>query len=536
MVRPVNCNLALGVHRASLQHPHDVALSVGTTQLTYEALARLAGDLAATLRSAGLKPGDRVGVLASGSLEAFAGVLGTLWAGAVYVPMNLKLPAERLRAILEMAEFSALIADEEGATLLTERVAAAAPALIVLPNAEIVRRFTAPAGRAVHSLDALPARDSLPPTSVRADDLAYIMFTSGTTGVPKGVMVSAGSAQHFLSVMHERYRLVREDRVAEPTTLSFDLSVFDMFMAWGAGASLHQVPAGQIMAPAKFIRDHRITVWLSVPSVIALMTRLKVLKPGSLPSLRYSLFCGEPLPVSAVQRWREAAPNSVIDNLYGPTEATVACLYERVTSAHASTPERGIVAIGDPFPGMEACIVDPELRVVPMAHPGELALSGPQLASGYFRAPDLTTSRFPIVNGTRWYLTGDLAYQDGAGKFHHLGRIDNQIKVRGYRVELEEIEGHLRRICGTDLVAAVAWPVSHGTADGIVGFVVGSKVSAVESREALRKHLPSYMVPTAIHPIESMPLNANGKVDRKALVATLDLLTLEHCQSSADDA
>src|SRR5262249_20760948 len=158
-------------------------------------------------------------------------------------------------------------------------------------------------------------------------------------------------------------------------------------------------PLAEVMASAKFIKENRITVWISVPSVITLMKRMKGLKPWMLPSLRYSLFCGEPLPLSAVQSWREAAPNSIVDNLYGPTEATVACLHERVSDLPTVTPKRGIISIGDPFAGMEACIVDSSLRILAREQPGELALSGPQLASGYFRAPDLSASRFPVIAG-----------------------------------------------------------------------------------------------------------------------------------------
>jgi len=519
----MNFNLALNAYRYSLENPEQLALSGDGKQLTYAELARLARDIAAALWSAGVRPGACVGILASRSIEACAGLLGTLWGGATYVPISLKVPEERLLSVLELSKLSALIADVNGAKLLSERVVAACPNLILVPSegtAQELRRMT---DHKVCAVSTLAGADGpTEPIAVRAEDLGYIMFTSGTTGVPKGVMISAGSVHHFISVMQECYGLTREDRVAEPMELSFDLSVFNMFMTWNAGASLHLVPLAQVMAPTKFIKDNSITVWLSVPSVIALMKRLKALKPGALPSLRYSLFCGEPLPLSAVQSWREAAPNSIVDNLYGPTEATVACLHERVSDVPTVTPTRGIISIGDPFAGMEACIVDSDLRILSREQPGELALSGPQLAVGYFRAPELSASRFPVISGKRWYLTGDLAYQDAAGKFHHLGRTDNQVKVLGYRVELEEIEAHLRSVSKSELVAAVAWPVSHGTADGIVAFVTERTISVAEIREALRKRLPSYMVPTSVRAIDSMPLNANGKVDRRALVARLE--------------
>ena len=149
--------------------------------------------------------------------------------------------------------------------------------------------------------------------------------------------------------------------------------------------------------------------------------------------------------------------------------------------------------------------MDSELNFLAKGERGELALAGPQLASGYLNSPELTSSRFPIINGKRWYLTGDVAYQDSAGRFHHLGRTDNQVKVLGHRVELEEIEVHLRTVCETELVAAVAWPESHGAADGIVGFVAGKEIEPAQIRQALAKRIPSYMVPTTIRSVETLP-------------------------------
>jgi D-alanine--poly(phosphoribitol) ligase subunit 1 len=322
--------------------------------------------------------------------------------------------------------------------------------------------------------------------------------------------------------MLEREGLQPEDRVAESTELSFDLSVSNMFLTWSAGASLHVVPPSQAMVPGKFIRDNAITFWFSVPSIIALMKRVKALKPGSLPSLRYSLFAGEALPRTSAMAWHEAAPNSLIDCVYGPTETTIVCTGILYDDEPVVTPERDTISIGYPFPGTEIAIVDSNLNFLPQGEHGEIALAGPQLASGYFRLPKLTTSRFPVIDGKRWYLSGDLAYVDPVGRFHVLGRTDNQVKVLGNRVELEDVEAHLRAVCGTELVAAVAWPVAHGTADGIVAFVGSKEVEPAEIRAALGKRIASYMMPTSIRFVESLPMNVNGKVDRKALVERLN--------------
>jgi len=258
-----------------------------------------------------------------------------------------------------------------------------------------------------------------------------------------------------------------------------------------------------------------------VPSTIAFMRNLKMLAPGSFPSVRYSIFCGEPLPASSAELWQKAAPNSLVDNLYGPTEATVVCIGQRCTEPMIVTESRGTVATGKPFGSMSAAIVDSSLHVLPAGEKGELALCGPQVAKGYFKDPQKTAARFPSIAGRVWYLTGDFAYQDANGIFHHLGRTDNQVKVLGNRVELEDVETHLREVCAVDSVAAVAWPITNALAEGIVAFVAGCTLPASEIREHMQRRVPKYMVPTAVRFLTKLPVSTSGKTDRKALAAML---------------
>jgi amino acid adenylation domain-containing protein len=522
----LNFNLAFSVYRYGLDTPDRPALVVDERTLSYGELAQLSRNVAGALHSAGLGPGAFVAVLASRSVAAYAGLLGASWIGASYMPINVAVPEARLVDILRIAKPAAIIADDVGAKLLSERVLDAGPALVLVPDQSNATKLKLRHHQRVRSLSALEVADRADETAwVREDQLAYLMFTSGSTGVPKGVMITNRSVHHYLQFVRKRYPLTPDDRVAAHTDLSFDLSVHDMLLAWSFGACLHVVPAAQMMAPAKFIKEHAITLWFSVPSIISIMKRVKSLRPGSFPSLRYSLFCGEPLPSRVAQAWQEAAPSSTLDNLYGPTEATVACLLEPVSVSPVVAGECDIIPIGYPFDGMEAAIASPTSAetFLSRGQRGELALAGPQLAAGYYRSPELNAKRFPLIKGKRWHLTGDLAYQDLEGRFHHLGRIDNQIKINGYRIELEEIEAHLRVVCGTDLVAAVAWPVAHGSASGIVGFYVGRELIPGVLRDALAKRIPTYMLPNRILAIESLPLNANGKVDRNSLAAELNV-------------
>lgn len=522
----MNFNLASGFHESSLRFPENLALSVGGRELTYSQLRELVQPVAGWLRRNTAEPAPRIGILASRSISTYAGILGTCWAGGTYVPISTKLPEDRLIQILSRVRAEALIVDSESLTLLSERVLSHCPKFVLAPElAASVELPSSANKRAVVSgrseLAQFDAKDS--PVSVEPETLGYIEFTSGTTGIPKGVTISAGAVAHFVSVMQARYAFEPADRFVGLAEITFDISVFDMFATWNCGAALLVVPATQLIAPASFIQRQKATVIFTVPSVISNLKKMKMLVAGAMPSLRCSLFSGEPLPVLSATLWQQAAPNSIIDDLYGPTEATVVCTGQRFTGPENATPNRGVVAVGKPFPGMEVAIMDSALQVLPDGQHGELLLAGPQLSSGYFEAEDLTRVSFPQLEGKRWYRTGDLAYRDSSGIFHHLGRIDNQVKVRGLRVELEEVESYLREIYQTDAVVAVAWPVEHGSANGIVAFVSGQTgTDDPDVKSKIKSSLPSYMVPSTVHRIESLPLNANGKVNRKQLTTLLD--------------
>lgn len=508
----MNHNLAEPFYRQALDDPNRLAISVDGESFTYGELLDRVARLVHWLTEGKDSGPERVGILASRSLEACAGILAAAWIGASYVPIGLKFPEARMIHIMERSRPGALIADKYGSKILSSALLRACPSKI-LGRKEFVPNL---GSTDIVSLENLAPPAELPALAdVAASSIAYILYTSGSTGEPKGVMIPTAGVEHLLEAMDSYYQISPDDRVAETTDTSFDISVFNMFATWRAGASLHVIPATQAMGPAKFIREHEITVWYSVPSIAVFMKRMGLLTPGCFPTLRCTYFCGEPLLTSTAEAWQLASPSSLVTNLYGPTEATVMCMGEEYRPGCAFT--RDCVAIGRAFPGLESAIIDADLKCLPADTPGELVLSGPQLALGYFDNAKQTASSFVTINRKTWYRTGDLASCDQQGTFHYLGRIDNQVKVLGYRVELEEIECHLREVTGSDRVAAVPWPLHEGSATGIVAFVANFAGSTGAAKTSLQARLPTYMVPTQIHVIGELPMNNNGKVDRKAL-------------------
>jgi amino acid adenylation domain-containing protein len=522
-------NAAAAVFRFAQTQPTTPALVVDGRGYSYADLRTESRKVAAWLQ---LAAGDahsvgRVGILASRSLETYAGMLGAAWAGGTYVPVNPKLPPARLASVLGQAGLCALLADERGLDRLADaQVRAAAPKPVLAMSRPPWWPRDPHAGL---TLWGELSQDDAPdePVEVAPSHPVYVIFTSGTTGVPKGVTVSASNLACFLTVVRSLYAIGPDDRVGQFCETSFDLSVFEIFAAFDGGACLYVVPESKLMAPAGFIRRHALSVWASVPSAISILSRMKLLEPGSLPSLRVSFLIGEALSVDLARAWQRAAPGSVVDNHYGPTEATVACTMQRLTEPVVETPGRGTVAIGKPYDAMAVEVVGADGCFLNDGETGEIALKGPQVAIGYLGDDAQTSRRFvslehPRLGVGRWYLTGDLGCRDRDGVLHCLGRVDHQVKVLGHRIELEDLEAHLRAASGTDAVAAVAWPVVDGTATGIAAFVCGAAASLPEIREKLLGLVPSYMVPRQIRAVDALPLSASGKVDREALRSMLE--------------
>ncbi|MCB9591976.1 MAG: amino acid adenylation domain-containing protein [Sandaracinaceae bacterium] len=504
------------------------ALALGEHSLTYAELYARAARVAATLdRHAGDGEGQLTAVFGHRDPTAFAGILGALLRGHGYVPLNPAFPTDRTRAMLARSRCRCVVVDPTAVAQLDELLdGLEGPRVVLLPDADDVAELAArwPAHTFLGAADLAPA-DAVTLGDAEPDAIGYLLFTSGSTGQPKGVMVSHGNVVAFVDAMVERYAIDENDRFSNTFDLTFDLSAFDMFVAWERGACLCVPTAQEKLFPGKYVKRHGLTVWFSVPSTGVLMKRLRMLKPGAYPTLRWSLFCGEALPVEVIEAFAEAAPASVAENLYGPTELTIACTLYRWDAERSPTESlHGVVPIGEPYPHMVVRVSDESFHEVPRGEAGELLMTGPQMSLGYWEDAERTAAAFVVPPGeTRtFYRTGDRVRYPEGGPLVYLGRVDNQIKIQGYRVELGEIEAVLRDVSGAEVAIAVGWPKTASGADGIVGFVGEPKADPIAVLSAARERLPSYMQPSAIHLVDTFPLNANGKVDRKALIARLE--------------
>ena len=499
------------------------ALSVAGEELSYAALAGRAGALAQALGELIAAGPALTAVLAARSVPAYAGILAALFRGNGYVPLNPRFPAARLSYVLAHSGCRSLIVDARGEAVLDALLAdAEAPLRVVLADrsdaGDIARRHPR------HDIrPGLTGPCPLPPVPAVAPDApAYLLYTSGSTGRPKGVAVSHANVAHFLGAMAGRCTLSESDRFSQMFDLMFDLSVFDLFMAWRVGGCVCCPDDAELMLPAEFIRRAGITVWFSVPSVAVLLNRLRQLEPGAFPRLRYSLFCGEPLPAAAAVAWAAAAPSSVVENLYGPTELTLACMAWRLPAGAQAS---GTAPIGAPLAGLVARVVTPELTDVAPGEAGELLVSGPQVALGYWNDPEKTAAAFvrDPATGARAYRTGDLVLRPQApdGPVLFLGRIDHQIKLHGHRIELGEIEAVLGEATGAAQVVVVGWPMTADGPSGLVAFLQGGNGDAARALQFARDRLPAYMIPKSLHFLDDFPMTPNGKTDRRALIELL---------------
>ncbi len=500
--------------------PGRVAIVDGEHKISYGELASLARRLGNTLAAAGVREGDHVAVFVPKSASAVATFLGCLASGAAYVPVDLASPAERLARMMKVANPTAAIVDPTAANLFSEvrdLLPEWSPVVGTIERGLGVEPDFGP--------DEIAAAPEHPvPLSVGAGAVAHILFTSGSTGMPKGVAVTHANVRHFIDWAIDYFDIGEDDRCSGHAPFHFDLSTFDIYGTLCAGAELHLVDASLNLLPPKlaaFIDERELTQWFSVPTVLTQLVASGSVAEGGFPALRRLLWCGEAIPVTTLRELMLRLPDIEFTNLYGPTEATIASSY--LTVPEVPEPDLTSVSIGVAIPGEGLTIVDEELRPVARGETGQLAISGAGLTNGYWEDGARTAAAFVPYgpDGGRLYLTGDLARIQSDGQLYLVGRFDQQIKSRGHRIELGEIEAAFHRLDAVRMAVVVAVDLGDGEGPIICCALVldpaAQELGVREIRKQLADIVPRYMVPREWKIVEELPVNPNGKADRRAI-------------------
>jgi amino acid adenylation domain-containing protein len=485
---------------AAEKNPDGPAVIAADTVLTFAGLRDRAAALAARLRSVGVGRGDRVAIVMRKSPDAVAAIHGVLWAGAAYVPIDPSSPPGRAGLVLADAAPAAAVVDRPGASLVTALGPAARPPVVVEAPLE-------PA--------CLVALD---PTDTADEDLAYILFTSGSTGRPKGVALTHRNGAHFVDWAVGALGVGPADRLTSHAPFHFDLSIFDLFASTTVGAPVVLVPRAAAVMPremAAFVRSTEVTVWYSVPTALRMLVERGGLAPGDVGSLRVIAYAGEAYPPSALREAMTLFGSATFWNLYGPTETNV-CTAQRLTGPPVGDAH---VPIGAAIEGVTVEVVDDEGRVVAPGTPGELVVAGPTVTAGYWGDPGRSAGAFltPPGHCAAFYRTGDVVVADEHGVLTFRGRRDHQVKVRGVRVELGEVETALHAHPGVGDVAVVAVGADRPEGATLRAHVTGADLDAREIVSFCRKRLPAHMVPGEVVVHAELPRTPTGKIDRVEL-------------------
>jgi len=495
--------------------------------LTFAELDRESNKLAHLLVSLKIEKGDRVGLYLDRGIEAIIAACAVLKTGAIYVPIDPASPVRRVSYIIEKCGIKSLVTFQEKLTKVQKAFPEDVPFTYV-----ILMDGTAPISSALNTVELINGRstsdefgNSAPCVNVIDTDIAYILFTSGSTGNPKGVMLSHQNSLTFVNSACRFFEIQKEDRFSNIAPLHFDMSIFDVFVAFKAGACVVVIPEAVAMFPAKlaaYIADKKITVWNSVPSALSLLATYNNLNTCDLSSLRLILFAGELFPLKYLRILQEALPGARLCNMYGQTEANSSTYYW-VPPALADG--KGALPIGKSLPNFEVFALDENgARIDMPGKEGELYVRASTVALGYWEEPEKTENAF-VTNPLRpelherVYKTGDLVHLDADGNYIFSGRKDHMVKSRGYRIELGEIETVL---CShPDIKNAVVIPIPDELiGNRLLAVIEPLAVDKITTDDVLKyciAQLPKYMVPETVQFYDSLPMTSSGKVDRKKL-------------------
>jgi len=525
---------------AAKRAPQSIAIQDKVSSLTYQALDNRVTQASNTLTANGVKRGARIGVLLSKSSQAYIGLYAVLRAGCAYVPLDKRAPVDRLSFFIRDCSIDTLVITSDLYTKAVE-LQKKAPELNRLLIIDDTQKEVM-AGLETLDTDDIGAQTETPiqPFQIIDTDLAYILYTSGSTGQPKGVMINHHTSMSFVRWSAEEAGLTDSDRVSGHAPLHFDLSIFDIYATALAGATLFPVSDGASTFPARLINwmtGNKISVWYSVPSILSMMAQQKNFSGQTFPDLRLLIFAGEVFPVPYLKIWRKQIPDKTMMNWFGPTETNVITSYtvpENIDSLEKPIP------IGKTTTNADLIRINEDGDIVENAEdPGEIIARGACVALGYWGDEVKTAQKFFYNGYSPWlkdhmYRTGDIVTIDENGDYIFLGRNDHLIKSRGFRIELGEVEAAFYR--QENIKESVVIPID----DDLIGkklyaFVVidvpsdkssdeerGDKKEIYAIQKAISELLPYYMIPGEIRLLDELPKTSNGKIDRLKLASNLE--------------
>jgi amino acid adenylation domain-containing protein len=512
-----------GVDESAGRDPQRDAMRFQGQALTYQQLAERSNQLAHFLRDQGIQRRDRVGVFLNKTLETVIAIYGIMKAGAAYVPLDPRSPITRLQTIIHDCEIRGIISQEDKAPILREVGQLNTPLQFVIGLSSTYEQY---GFRLYDWNDVAQFPGASPPAvTLMEQDLAYIMYTSGSTGAPKGIMHTHYSGLSYARLSAATYGVTHQDVLSNHSPLHFDMSTFDYLTGPFCGATTIIIPEAFTLFPAnlsKLIQDERMTIWYSVPfALIQLITR-GVLENRDLSSLRWILYGGEPFPRGHLRTLMETLPAARISNVYGPAEVNQ-CTYYHLPPPSEWEDDDAPVPLGVIWDNSEGLVLDDDDQALGAGQMGELVVRTPTMMRGYWGRPDLNAKAFyrrevfPDYQDV-FYRTGDLVQLRPDGLYDFFGRKDHQIKVRGYRVELAEVDHVLTGHEAVEEGAAYALRSEDGdTIEAAVILAAGASVTERELIAYLNGRLPHYAVPQRILFMESFPRTGTGKIDRRAL-------------------
>ncbi len=511
-------SLANFIYKAVEEFTSLIAIKIGDRLISYKELNENALHVANMLFENGAND-ETIGIVGQRKASSYFGILGILYSGCNYTPLNPNYSKARLLSIMKSSNVKFIVGDKQDLINFFQ----------IIGDDYRLHGVILPEGVPPDGKPWISKSNHFKinkPLIKLSHDIAYILFTSGSTGFPKGVQVMNSNVVSFIKGMNSIYKLDPGFNASQIFDLSFDPSVSDMFFTWCNGGVLCVLPEEEKMSPNEYIVREDIHFWNSVPSLASFMLKMGSLKPGSFPSIRNSMFCGEQFPKNTADAWRISAPNSTIENLYGPTEATIYITrYKYEVTDQIKKFRNNIIPIGNPLSNQKVEIVNENNIPVKKGDIGEICFKGSQVTKGYLNDDAKTNEVFVEFNwdkedkANKWYKTGDLGFVNSYGSIECIGRKDSQIKIAGRRIEIGEIESIFQKFEPLSDIIIVPIRDQSEIVVGCVGFSTVQITKEIEFniRKKSEIFLEKVFFPKKIIFIENFPLSHSGKINRKEL-------------------